>query len=509
MYLNPSFSFTTSGFNSDFLLAQPGNKVLHFADLTSEAAITKLDGTGNLIWSRTYHFSSSANLPTKFTDAINVNDSAVVAVGKAKINNIAYLGFCLKLKTNGDTAWCRRIVCNTDSTLVPRSISLTLDSGYIICGAANATSPNGSSNIGFVARLTKNGGLTWIKLLNNSIDAYTVKPTIDSGYVLTGASGGLFQRCVTLLKLDKYGNFTWQKIYGDKQPYTMAQATGHDLVVDQTGYFCLSRSTSGGAILLKTDLNGNKLWAKCYKNLSTYPNDDSPRDRPMGMLRLSKNSLLLTNKFDGLSGNWTMSVDTLGEVLWYASSFMQDINVVQLQNKNLVIMGQRIFRVDVLPVTPGNIGMIVIDSLGSSSSSCYALSTATAVAQVIDTASVAMNLSPGGNIFPITGTVSLLNLVVEPGCMLLANGFGENSENSPVNVFPNPANDKININTETSGNLTFELSDASGRIVLTNTLKTEIGETAIEIGRFAPGLYIYSVWNGPVLMSRDKLIIRN
>ena len=61
------------------------------------------------------------------------------------------------------------------------------------------------------------------------------------------------------------------------------------------------------------------------------------------------------------------------------------------------------------------------------------------------------------------------------------------------NVFPNPASDKLHIQTFTNNNLNFEIFDSSGKNVLKDKIKSS--ESSFNIEKLKPGLYFYKIIN--------------
>jgi len=97
--------------------------------------------------------------------------------------------------------------------------------------------------------------------------AYSVQQTSDGGYIVAGftSSFGAGSTDIILIKTDANGNIIWAKTYG---------GTGYDHAYSfqQTsdgGYIVTGRTNSFGAgwydaFLIKTDANGNIIWAKAY-----------------------------------------------------------------------------------------------------------------------------------------------------------------------------------------------------------------------------------------------------
>ncbi len=63
-----------------------------------------------------------------------------------------------------------------------------------------------------------------------------------------------------------------------------------------------------------------------------------------------------------------------------------------------------------------------------------------------------------------------------------------------VNVFPNPAKDVLNINTENnvSGEVNVQILNAMGALVYNQTLIASVSQT-IDIASFNPGIYYIAI----------------
>ncbi|MFZ8833617.1 MAG: T9SS type A sorting domain-containing protein [Candidatus Caldipriscus sp.] len=119
------------------------------------------------------------------------------------------------------------------------------------------SSPNPMSSTSFAKTY---GGTNWD-------EDYSVQQTSDGGYIVAGRtwSFGVDSGDIFLIKTDANGNVIWAKTYG---------GTDDDWVfsVQQTsdgGYIVAGYTTSFGAgdwdiFLIKTDANGNVQWAKTY-----------------------------------------------------------------------------------------------------------------------------------------------------------------------------------------------------------------------------------------------------
>lgn len=66
-------------------------------------------------------------------------------------------------------------------------------------------------------------------------------------------------------------------------------------------------------------------------------------------------------------------------------------------------------------------------------------------------------------------------------------GLENQAPDYEVIIFPNPAEDVLNIRTTAFENLTYSLYDAKGKLVLKDELSAE--QTAIQVSQLAPGNY--------------------
>jgi hypothetical protein len=148
------------------------------------------------------------------------------------------------------------------------SVVQNADSGYLVAGFIQKTSTS-DRNL-YLARIKDNGSLYWDKSIgatsSNSSDtvndaAYCViaAPGSAGGYYITGSiNGGVNMEGakIFLMKVSANGDSLWTKTYGS--------GFGYSLALTQDGGIAISGSilngTSQDVFLLKTDLDGNRLW---------------------------------------------------------------------------------------------------------------------------------------------------------------------------------------------------------------------------------------------------------
>ena len=144
---------------------------------------------------------------------------------------------------------------------------------------------------------------------------YSIQQTIDSGYIITGntRSFGAGNYDVWLLKTDENGDTLWAKTYGGVE---------HDYgeSVQQTvdsGYIVVGYTKSFGAgnydvYLIKTDENGDTLWTRTYGGIAW--------DRGYSVQQTTDNGYIITGNTRSFGAGdyniYLIKTDENGDTLW-------------------------------------------------------------------------------------------------------------------------------------------------------------------------------------------------
>jgi hypothetical protein len=191
------------------------------------------------------------------------SDGGYIVAGWTNLVNGALL---IKTDTSGAVQWAKSYTIAYDN--VAYSVQQTSDGGYIVAGWTNFWS-GGNNFDAFLIKTNASGNVQWAKTYGgtNNDSAYSVQQTSDGGYILAGVtySFGAGGGDAFLIKTNASGNVQWAKTYG---------GAGIDkfISVQQTsdgGYIAVGYTSSFGAggydvFLVKTDANGNIIWAKTY-----------------------------------------------------------------------------------------------------------------------------------------------------------------------------------------------------------------------------------------------------
>jgi hypothetical protein len=126
----------------------------------------------------------------------------------------------------------------------------------------------------FLIKTDANGNIQWAKAYGGTYwdSAYSVQQTSDGGYIVAGSTIPfiLGYSDIFLIKTDANGNIIWAKTYGETYPdeaYSVQQTSDGGYIV--AGFTYSFGAGGSDAFLIKTDANGNIQWAKTYGGTRT------------------------------------------------------------------------------------------------------------------------------------------------------------------------------------------------------------------------------------------------
>ncbi len=153
----------------------------------------------------------------------------------------------------------------------------------------------------------------WIKTYGGSgvDEAYSIEQTADTGYIVTGSKDNQ----LWILKLDRYGDTLWTKIYSGQ-----SISVGYDIVEINNGYAVLAKKDNY-AWLLILDEYGDTLWTRVYHNMGY---------RIKSVINASNNGYLLTRC------NRIMLVDSLGDSLWIKDDLEGVVTTCKSYDENFI-----------------------------------------------------------------------------------------------------------------------------------------------------------------------------
>ena len=167
----------------------------------------------------------------------------------------------------------------------------------------------------------------------------------DSSYVVTGSSSSWGESSQAfLLKIDTVGNYLWSQSYGGPE----SEAGKRVLYNADLGFYIAGFSNSFGsgdfdAYLVKTDLNGNKLWEKTYGKPSNW-------ERINDAIWTKDSTILMVGEVQATNGEASdiliIHADKNGDTLWtktFGSIGEDRANTIISVQDSLFIIGGEMF----------------------------------------------------------------------------------------------------------------------------------------------------------------------
>jgi hypothetical protein len=147
----------------------------------------------------------------------------------------------------------------------------TNDGGSVLAGRINSS--NDGINRGYVVKTDLNGDEEWSQIYDDGgiTELYSIKQTLDNGYICVGLSYSLDESGhLFLLKLNSFGEIEWNQIHGENVDYL---EYGRDIIQTNDGGYAISgikyfdQNLDESKIwVLKTDSLGNALWEYTFGN---------------------------------------------------------------------------------------------------------------------------------------------------------------------------------------------------------------------------------------------------
>ena len=362
----------------------------------SDVWLLKLDGSGNVIWQKTY-----GGTGRDYTfDAQQTEDGGYLVTGMTNSFSAGDLDvWLLKLDGSGNVTWEKTYGGIGDDSAA--SVRQTEDGGYIVAGGTSSFGA-GSSDF-WLLKLDGSGNVTWEKAYGGTGYDYamSIKQSFDKGYIVAGytSSFGVTNSGMWIIKVDENGVITWQKTFG---------GTGYDYAesITQTqdgGYLVAGETTSFGAgdydlWIIKLDENGVITWQKTYGGTAYDYASSITQTQDVGYLVAAS-----TESFGaGRNDLWLIKLDNAGAIAWektYGGSGNDGIYFVnQVQDGTIIAAGGT----DSFGAGNRDFWLLKLDSTGSIGS-CPFEGISTAI--VSDTAVTAIDT----NAVPITSTATITN----------------------------------------------------------------------------------------------------
>lgn len=475
--------------NNDFIIAtgSPVNSNTYFFNLI------RITEDADTIWTRQFEAGNWMCSPAAISECV---DGSIIMFGYLLLPIHPYTRnpYLLKTDSAGNFLWAKRFnlpAYTYGTVMVPAS-----DSGVVIMGPKQGNT-GGPLVDCYLAKIDKNGNLTWgIRYyFGDDLFAMSMWPTNDGGYIVCGRSSSLSNARSFLLKVSSSGTVQWAYNYDTgylgNVKHIRQLNDGH---YSASGYF-IDGSWSV-MYLFKIDSLGIPLWMKNY---------DTPLTDLVNWMEVTTdNGYIFTGVTSGVPYNdgFIFKTDSEGDILWskyFDTNFMDKINYFhKTTDKGLLLIGE----------SDTSVYVIKTDSIGNSSCNAYNypvselyIDSVSFGPLYISSVSYSFTIT---NEFPIVssgGTVTTL-------CSSVGNNNPDGMES--IHVYPNPANDFINIkfpNNINSGKI--EIINVRNQIVYSGVV-SNTAQFQIQCNHLYGGIYILryfdatSNFNSRILITRQK-----
>ena len=263
-----------------------------------------------------------------------------------------------------DTLWTRWYGGTSDDEA--RSVQQTDDGGFIVAGWTESFGAGGKDV--WLVKTDAQGDTLWTKTYGGTSDdgAWSINRTTDGGYIITGwtYSFGPGSSDIWLLKTDAQGDTLWTKTYGGTN-----EEWGNSAKQTSDGGFIIGGSTKSFAAaywdfyLIRTNAVGDTVWTRAWDN-------DLNDDRGCSVLETADSGFVIVGYYwydNGWNlGAWLIKTDSDGDTLWarsYGGAYLtRGYSVEQTSDDGFIIIGQMRFSYG----APSDLYLIKTNSTGDS-----------------------------------------------------------------------------------------------------------------------------------------------
>ncbi|MBL0314396.1 MAG: T9SS type A sorting domain-containing protein [Flavobacteriales bacterium] len=373
-------------------------------------------------------------------------------------------GMLIKLDLLGDTLWTKIIPPIDGEELFPAE-AFKVSDGYVVCGGSVSADGVGK---GLLMKFDEDGNEVWrqdyLPTSNESpIRLVSAVEIPGGGFLLGGATMAAFNWNHLVIKTDSLGNQIWRKTEGDEfsNSFAMVANTADGKYIfageDQNAEQFHDRSQ-----VTKLNTNGTVAWTYYY-------GEEGPDCLAFSIKALDDGGFVFCGgdrSAWGTAFGYICRIDQNGNELWY--------------RKYQQTAGNECFATDVSPTSDG--GFIMTGLLTSNS-----------------------NLNLPQDMWAIK--LDSMGCLI-PGCQV---GIIEKGEVAAMRVYPNPADDFINVFVESQqvGDCALHLYDLQGRELQCTTVRESGNTWMMDSATLSPGTYLLQLLVDGAVVKSEKVVVRH
>lgn len=239
---------------------------------TRDILIAKYSPEGNLLWMKFYN--GPANDHDSPTNMIFDKTGNIIVTGISKGINSDFDYITLKYSPTGDLMWENRFDDSTHNYDYPIKVMVDDSNNVYVSGRNRLVSGETDINCIGVVKYSKNGNFIWnkyitgISIINNPVSAVIYSHTGETYHL--GVYSGNSSNRIVLKKLDRNGQFIWDKLYVLYDNSIFNQPTS--IIIDKTGDILIGSYTRiwQPSPILRTGVtkvnpvNGDTLWSRLF-----------------------------------------------------------------------------------------------------------------------------------------------------------------------------------------------------------------------------------------------------
>ena len=495
-----------------FIAGYFGSRTLKIGSITltnsgaENIFIAKFDADGNALWAKSAggnYYDDGMSVTTDASGNAYLTGyfgSSTITFGSTTLTNAgSYDIFLVKYDPNGNVLWAKGVGGSYEDQ--GSSVAVDPSGNNFVTGYFNSltltfgttTVQNISEFDVFLAKYDAGGNVLWAKGAggNNDDYAYSVaadasgnafvagafdSPTITFGTVTLTNAGGVLKNDVFIAKYDAGGNVLWAKSAGgtdDDVAYSVAADPSGNAYL--TGYFSSSHITFGSTVLTNTggeniflvkyDPNGNVIWAK---------NEIGVSDEANSVTTDASGNIYVAGYFGGATS--IFGTDTL------TNAGTENIFLAKYNGAGNVLWAK--------------------GAGGTGSDMAYSVAVGTSGATYLTGYFSSPTIAFGSSALTNAGSTDVFLAKAVSSL-----GVEDHGNSAGITLYPNPARDAVNLETNGSWNKEFLISiySITGQLIWSATLAQS--QKQIHLEGLESGVYIVSVRSGENT-SYQKLVIR-
>lgn len=466
--------------------------------------LLRLDAAGDTLWTKT--FNASPFSQTYGRSIFHTSDGGFIL--GADFTGIG-LGL-IKTDANGDTLWTARFRGMNTGNITGYFGFPFNDGGYGGCGYTGPMTMN-SGYAGMIGKVDHNGQQVFSSIFDsngsgNNIELFSACATFDGGMVATGGYYANNYSDILLVKADSLGVIQWAKTYAGglyqaDEGFTVKELPDHSFIV--AGYTTSFGPGDSEAMLMKTDSAGNMLFSMAYGD-SLFQWSNSVVQAADGGFVLCG---MTADPANTTTGNAILiKTDAAGTMQWSRSygSWNDDIgnSITLAPDQGFAFTGFT------KSFGSGGYDIYVVKTDSTGYVPCYSgLAGFTAVPAPFTQANAPYH------VYSAAVSVAPYPCAIGAGTVITAicTNVGIEETETPVlsDVYPNPAGDELFVKTTGAGMFTAQLYAADGRLVweAPPAFATAGSEIQLKLPALPGGMYFLRCTDGMESSAR-KIILR-